>query len=110
MSQPDASNEPYAEIDADKFTLRDRLAIERTLMANERTALAYLRTSLTLLAIGVTFLHFAPGAGMSYILHVLGVLFVTTGALVLTVGTSQFARARRRLNKMPIDRHTRPDS
>ena len=110
MSQRNPNSEPYAEIDADEFTLRDRLAIERTLMSNERTVLAYGRTSLTLLAIGVTFLHFAPGAGMFYILHILGFFFLTIGALVLSVGTLQFVRAKRRMNKMPIDRHTRPDS
>ncbi len=110
MSEREVSNEPYTEIDTNEFTLRDRLAIERTLMSNERTALAYVRTALALIVIGSTFLHFAPGAGIGYALHVLGLLFITTGILVLIAGTVQFVRAKRRLNKMPIERHTRPDS
>ncbi len=38
--------------------LRDRLALDRTLMANERSLLSYTRTSLAFAGGGVTVLHF----------------------------------------------------
>ena len=50
----------YARFDTRGLTLRDELAIDRTLLANERTLLAYLRSGMALLIAGVTILHFAP--------------------------------------------------
>ncbi|MBN2266244.1 MAG: DUF202 domain-containing protein [Candidatus Aminicenantes bacterium] len=49
----------YAKFDTGGFTLRDELAIDRTLLANERTFLAYLRSGMALLIAGVTIIHFA---------------------------------------------------
>lgn len=39
-------------------SVRDRLAIERTLMANERTLLAYVRTAIMIVVTGATLLKF----------------------------------------------------
>ena len=50
---------PYARFDADDLSLRDELAIDRTLLANERTLLAYLRSGVALLIAGATIMHFA---------------------------------------------------
>jgi len=43
-------------------TLRDELAIERTLLADERTQLAYIRTGVSLMLGGIFFIgYFPPG-------------------------------------------------
>jgi len=46
------------DIPTKKFTVRDILAINRTVLANERTFLAYLRTSATFLLAGISLLKF----------------------------------------------------
>ena len=50
---------PYLRLDSDRLTLRDELALDRTLLANERTLMAYLRTGVALMIAGVTIMHFA---------------------------------------------------
>lgn len=49
---------PYARFDTESLTLRDVLAVDRTIVANERTFLGYIRTTLALLAAGGSLLHF----------------------------------------------------
>ena len=49
---------PYARFANDDLTLRDVLAVDRTVVANERTLLGYARTTLALLAAGGSLLHF----------------------------------------------------
>ena len=48
----------YARFEQDELTLRDVLAIDRTIVANERTLLGYLRTTLAMLGAGAALLHF----------------------------------------------------
>jgi putative membrane protein len=52
---------PYARFDTSDLTLRDALAVDRTVVANERTLLGYIRTTLALLAAGGSLLHFLSG-------------------------------------------------
>jgi len=49
---------PYADLPDGDLTLRDWLALDRTVLANERTLLAYVRTALALLAGGVALFQF----------------------------------------------------
>ncbi len=49
----------YDRFKPDDLTLRDELAVDRTLLANERTFLAYLRTGMALMIAGATMIHFA---------------------------------------------------
>ena len=86
---------PYAEIPDDALTLRDRLALDRTVLANERTLLAYLRTALALLAGGVTLLHFVDTAWAL----VVGWAAIPLAALIGVVGAVRFASVRRRLRR-----------
>ncbi len=48
----------YARFEKDELTLRDVLAIDRTIVANERTLLGYVRTTLAMLGAGAALLHF----------------------------------------------------
>jgi len=92
---------PYDRIGDDDMTLRDHLAIDRTVLANERTALAYGRTALALLIVGGTCFHFFESALMRGV----GVLFVGGAIAVAAVGSVRFARTRRYL-AAALDRHT----
>lgn len=84
---------PYATIPETDLTLRDQLALDRTVLANERTLLAYVRTALALLAGGVTLLHFVdePWA------VVLGVVALPLSVVVGGYGAWRFRAVRRRL-------------
>jgi putative membrane protein len=50
---------PYERFEQSELTLRDELAIDRTLLSNERTLLAYLRSAAALMITGVSIIHFA---------------------------------------------------
>ena len=84
---------PYAEVPPDDLTLRDQLALDRTVLANERTLLAYVRTALAVLAGGVALLHLIDEAWAV----ALGVAALPTSVLVLAYGSWRFVRVRRRL-------------
>lgn len=76
MPDPDAS-------------VRDQLALRRTVLANERTLLAYVRTALMLVASGATLWRLAPlGAADRW----LGGAAVVAGAAVLFAGAWRFWR------------------
>ena len=47
----------YRRFASADLTLRDLLAVDRTVLANERTLLGYVRTTLAFLAAGFTLLH-----------------------------------------------------
>ena len=58
---------PYSPFLQQQLTLRDELALDRTILANERTLLASVRTILALFLSGVTFLHFSIATWFSII-------------------------------------------
>ncbi|MDT0633064.1 DUF202 domain-containing protein [Rubrivirga sp. S365] len=78
----------------DPLPLRDRLALDRTVLANERTLLAYLRTALGLVATGAALVHFTDDVGF----EVVGWASLAVSPLVVAVGAWRFARVRRRLD------------
>ena len=84
--------DPYAGLDGD-LTLRDRLALDRTVLANERTLLAYVRTALALLAGGLTLLHLIETDWAT----VIGWAALPLSAVVLAVGVARFQTVRQRL-------------
>lgn len=73
--------------------LRDRLALDRTVLANERTLLAYVRTALGLVATGAALVHFTDEAAF----EALGGAGLAVAPVVLAVGVWRFVRVRRRL-------------
>ena len=98
---------PYTRFHRQELTLRDELAVDRTVLANERTLLAYVRTALGFLILGLTFLHFLEQA----YLHVVGYAFMLIGATLLIVGCVRFFQVRMdltRLRKMAADVQPEP--
>ncbi|MGC6493233.1 MAG: DUF202 domain-containing protein [Myxococcota bacterium] len=76
-----------------QLPLRDRLALERTVLANRRTFLATLRTGLALLVSGLTFIQvFEP-----LWLRVIGALFVVLSAPTTAAGWWMYRRASEHL-------------
>ena len=87
---------PYAEVPEGDLTLRDQLALDRTVLANERTLLAYFRTALALLAGGVTLLHLVDETWAV----VLGGVALPLAGIVAALGTWRFWRVQRRLGRI----------
>jgi putative membrane protein len=88
-----------------ELTLNDLLAIDRTVLANERTLLAYGRTALAMAVIGGTCLKFFT----EWPMHVLGVLFITTGIVLIAFGLRQFQRTRGYLAIMLEEQTGKPE-
>ncbi len=69
----------YSSHHPDELIIRDRLALDRTVLANERTILAYIRTSLVLFGGGVTLIKLFPGQPI-----VIGTGYMFIGIAVFT--------------------------
>jgi len=82
---------PYQRFKNDNLTLRDELAVDRTLLANERTLLAYLRGGITLLLAGITFIHFSQHDWFT----VMGVLCLPAGLVLLLLGIHRYRKMNR---------------
>jgi len=87
---------PYSQVPEEDLTLRDQLALDRTVLANERTLLAYFRTALALLAGGVTLLHFVDATWAV----VLGGAALPLAAVVTAAGVARYLRVRHRLRQI----------
>ncbi len=75
----------------DQLILRDHLAADRTILANERTFLAYIRTALTLFVAGLSFVHLKE-IFSSYIVEVIGIIFILLGIVTFFVGLFRYKR------------------
>lgn len=84
---------PYAAVRPHELILRDRLAVDRTVLANERTFLAYLRTAFAFAVGGASLLHFIDRDWA----RIGGVSMIPVGAVLLAWGVQRFLRERRRL-------------
>lgn len=87
-------NEPYARFSSSDLTLRDELAIDRTLLANERTLLAYARSGVTLMLAGVTFVHFAHQEWF----RVIGYLSVPLGIVIIGFGVLRYRHVKAKID------------
>lgn len=85
----------YARFDVENLSLRDELAIDRTLLANERTLMAYVRTAMALLIAGATMIHFAQ---QGWFLAA-GVVCLPAGLLCGGVGLVRFLRIQRSIGR-----------
>ncbi len=86
-------NTAYCRFKPEDLTLRDELAIDRTLLANERTLLAYLRSGVTLFLAGVTFVHFAH----SQWFRIIGIACVPLGILVIGFGVYRYRHMKAKI-------------
>lgn len=76
----------YPDIPGDQLTLRDRLAISRTVLANERTLMAYYRTALAVLITGISLIKFFD----SLVLEIIGWVLLPVGAVTVFIGTRNY--------------------
>lgn len=95
------TGQPYSRFLAEDLTLRDGLAIDRTVLANERTLLAYVRTALALIILGVTLIDFFDQT----LYQVVGAISFVLGLGTLVLGGVRFLRVRRRLAKAQAALH-----
>ncbi len=86
----------YARFEQDDLTLRDVLAIDRTLVANERTMLGYVRTTLAMLGAGAALLHFFNEETSQYA----GWGFVALSIPTLGIGVWHYLQRRRALGPL----------
>ena len=91
MSKP-----PYGRFEPSELTLRDELAIDRTVLANERTLLAYIRTALGFLVLGLTFHHFLD----QKIYHVIGFGFQGFAVVIFLLGGIRYFQIRQDLRRL----------
>lgn len=89
---------PYTGME-DQLILRDHLAADRTILANERTFLAYIRTALTLFVAGLSFVHLKE-IFSSYIVEVIGVIFIMLGIATFFVGLVRYKRMQALIRKI----------
>lgn len=72
----------YESVTQEELILRDKLALDRTILANERTFLSYLRTTLAIVVVGVTMLHLSQDVWID----TLGGVAILLGVGILLVG------------------------
>jgi putative membrane protein len=93
---------PYARFADDDLSLRDLLAVDRTVVANERTLLGYIRTSLALMVTGASMVQFFD----SELLHIAGWAIGGLAVPLLFAGLWHFGRRRSGLkplmSKVPL--------
>jgi putative membrane protein len=85
---------PDSRTSIEPVSIRDHLAVDRTVLANERTLLAYVRTSLGLLAVGLGILHFSSSVWVEVLL---GWTFVVLAVANFGFGLFRFERMRNRI-------------
>ena len=88
MSEGNSS--PYARFADDDLTLRDLLAVDRTVVANERTMLGFIRTSLALMLTGASLVKFSD----SQILNISGWVVGGLAVPLLVAGFWHYHRRR----------------
>lgn len=89
---------PYSKFGGEDLILRDKLAIDRTilankrtLLANERTLLAYLRSGVALLIAGVSIIHFSQEVWFQAI----GIVCLPAGLITGLIGVSRYRKINR---------------
>lgn len=92
MSQKNRKT-PYVRFSTDDLTLRDVLAVDRTVVANERTFLGYIRTTLALLAAGGSLLHFVDAMWST----VTGIALLGASVPMFAIGLHHYLARRRAL-------------
>lgn len=89
---------PYTDVSSENMTLRDHLAVDRTVLANERTLLAYARTALALFIAGISLVHLPylnPKARLDIQIYaIVGWSGVAVSAIVVLIGYLRYRRFR----------------
>lgn len=94
------------DIPTKKFTVRDILSINRTVLANERTFLAYLRTSVTFILAGISLVKFFT----SVIAQAAGITFIIGAVIVSIYGIIKYDAMRKLIMPEKNVRHAKDAS
>jgi len=78
------------------FSLLDRLAHIRTILASERTFLAYQRTALALFVAGATFIHFFQ----THVIKIIGWVFMASAIVTIVLGTIRYRSTTRNIRRL----------
>ncbi|MFW6270676.1 MAG: DUF202 domain-containing protein [Bacillota bacterium] len=81
----------------DELSLRELLAIDRTILSNQRTFLAYIRTALTLLLGGVGLRSLLE---TSRIYGSLGLIFIIISIVFFILGIYKFIKKKKHIDKI----------
>ena len=87
----------YSKLNTESLTLRDILAIDRTILSNERTFLAYIRTALTLLLGGVGLKNLLEN---DWIMNFLGSVFIIISVLIFIAGLDKYFKKKKHISKL----------
>jgi putative membrane protein len=77
------------------MVVRDRLAVDRTILANERTLMSYGRTGLAFAVAGVSSMHFLEGL----MADAIGAALAATGLLTVAWGIRRYLWYRRKIRE-----------
>ncbi len=80
------------------ISLRDILAVDRTLLATEQTMLAYLRTAICLVIAGVSFIEAIGSTAATFT----GWLFIVSGIATFTFGVLHCKNESRRVRQLAV--------
>ena len=87
----------YHDIDEQELSLRDFLALDRTILASERTVLAYVRTALMLIVSAISLIKLFP---LNFLAQTAGIALVPLAALVTLIGFQRYLLLSRSLKKV----------
>ena len=90
----------YQDFDQDDLSLRDFLALDRTILANERTVLAYARTALMLIVSAISLIKLFPENALA---QWTGIALFPLAALISILGFRRYLLLSRSL----LDRRRR---
>lgn len=79
-----------------ELILRDKLALDRTVLANERTLLSYFRSFVVVLSSGIAILKVELFEEIEY----LGILLVTIAPILLVIGLARFIYVKKRIKSL----------
>jgi putative membrane protein len=88
----------YEDIKRDDLTLRDTLALDRTVLAYERTALGYARTAVASFVAGITLIQLSADTTLIGV----GVALIVGGSLSSMWGLWRVRRRTRRLRHLSV--------
>ena len=86
----------YSLIPTEDLILRDKLAIDRTILSNERTFLSYCRTGLALAVTGAGAIKFFPNSFFS----VVGFVLIFFGVAVIIFGSLRTISMARKIKSI----------
>lgn len=87
----------YSKYQNRELSLRELLAIDRTILSNQRTFLAYIRTAITLLLGGFGLRNLLDD---SRILDTVGFIAIAAGIIFLIFGIQKFIKKKKRIDKL----------